>query len=420
MADAAAGAPVLEPPREVERRGALDRLAAFRFTYLALFGFLVLYVISVQLAEVLLDRHFESAVASASHVEASEGQVVARIQQGVARAVRGSPWLRFGGVRVTPIVLGADGSTLYVGPHAVATPAGSDPVASLDEARRVLPVSTEVVSYVPHGSILANGILVLYAALLVQLLFVRSRTLARREAALLAQALEARDATAHRAERIEAELRAVRERLAAVEPGHETRSQEIRALESERAELQRQLDELARREEALRHDTGQVRSLEQERRALEELLDEAQRDLNAKDEAIRSLEARLKRAAKSPSSGGRAREGEQLARRLRTLYKNLEIDDRAVQDLVDLGDEAMKLKAEENLKRLSDDADHAAVRRKVGGLPPHLSIFELGFGGKGRIYYTRGRQRRFRVLLVGAKNSQKTDLEYLSRLPREE
>ena len=62
----------------------------------------------------------------------------------------------------------------------------------------------------------------------------------------------------------------------------------------------------------------------------------------------------------------------------------------------------------------------AAVRRKVGGLPPHLSIFELGFAGKGRIYYTRGRTRRTRVLLVGAKNSQKTDLEYLSRLPKEE
>ena len=73
----------------------------------------------------------------------------------------------------------------------------------------------------------------------------------------------------------------------------------------------------------------------------------------------------------------------------------------------------------QNPLRLSDDSDHAAVRRKVGGLPPHLSIFELGFAGKGRIYFTQGRQRRFRVLSVGAKNTQKTDLEYLSRLPRE-
>ena len=102
---------------------------------------------------------------------------------------------------------------------------------------------------------------------------------------------------------------------------------------------------------------------------------------------------------------------------MRTLYKNLEIDDRAIQDLVALRDEPMRLKAEEGIKRLVENPDSAAVRRKVGGLPPQLSIFELGFAGKGRIYYTKGRQHRVRVLAIGAKNTQKTDLEYLSRLP---
>ena len=123
----------------------------------------------------------------------------------------------------------------------------------------------------------------------------------------------------------------------------------------------------------------------------------------------------LKRAARG-GGGSRARESDLLSRRLRTLYKTLEIDDRAIDDLIALRDETMKLKAEENIKRLADDADNVAVRRKVGGLPPHLSIFELGFAGKGRIYYTKGKQRRFRVVCVGAKNTQKTDLEYLSRL----
>jgi hypothetical protein len=56
-----------------------------------------------------------------------------------------------------------------------------------------------------------------------------------------------------------------------------------------------------------------------------------------------------------------------------------------------------------------------AVRRKVGGLPAQLSIFEIGFAGKGRIYYSRGTSRRFRIMAVGAKNTQKADLEYLSR-----
>ena len=120
------------------------------------------------------------------------------------------------------------------------------------------------------------------------------------------------------------------------------------------------------------------------------------------------------------AASSRGRESEILTRRLRVLYKSLEIDDRAVEDLVALRDESMKLKAEESLKRLADESDNVAVRRKVGGLPPYLSIFELGYAGKGRIYYTKGRTRRFRVLTIGAKNTQKTDLEYLSRLDRSE
>ncbi|MBW2664958.1 MAG: hypothetical protein JRE13_01600, partial [Deltaproteobacteria bacterium] len=97
-------------------------------------------------------------------------------------------------------------------------------------------------------------------------------------------------------------------------------------------------------------------------------------------------------------------------------YKSLEFDDRAISDMIALRDETNRLKSEEAIKRLSDDADNTAIRRKVGGLPPQLSIFELGFAGKGRVYYTRGGQQRFRILAIGAKNTQKTDLEYLSRL----
>ena len=107
-----------------------------------------------------------------------------------------------------------------------------------------------------------------------------------------------------------------------------------------------------------------------------------------------------------------------MSRRLRTLYKTIEIDDRAVSDMVALGDEALKLKAEESIKRLADAADNVAVRRKVGGLPSHLAIYELSFARKGRIYYAKGKTRRFRILSVGGKASQKVDLEYLSRLGR--
>ena len=110
------------------------------------------------------------------------------------------------------------------------------------------------------------------------------------------------------------------------------------------------------------------------------------------------------------------RESETLSRRFGALYRNLEIDDRALQDFVALRDEGMKLQCEEKLKRLNDEADNVSVRRKVGGIPPHLTVFEMGFAGKGRLYYMKGAQRRFRVLNIGAKNTQNAAIEYLRKL----
>jgi putative component of toxin-antitoxin plasmid stabilization module len=176
---------------------------------------------------------------------------------------------------------------------------------------------------------------------------------------------------------------------------------------------------VAERERELTHEQASgFEELDSERQALEELLDEALADLQAKDDEIGRLETSLRRASKDAAAAesARTREADQLSRRLRTLYKNLEVDDRALSDLVALRDDSMKLRAEEVFKKLSDDVETAGARRKVGGLPPGMPVFEIGFAGKGRIYYTRGGQRRIRILCVGAKNSQKKDLEYLSRI----
>jgi chromosome segregation ATPase len=242
---------------------------------------------------------------------------------------------------------------------------------------------------------------------------------ARREGLRLTAAVAARDASAERAREIETELGRIQERLRKVEPGERAQAEEIRRLENERESLRRKLEQLAEREAELRAGAARASELDEERRALEDLLEEAVEDLSVKEREIQDLQGRLERAARAPASRGRGRAAEHLERRLRTLYKSVEFDDRVVQDLLALGDETQRLRAEEGIRRLADDPETAAIRRKVGGLPPQLSIFELGFAGKGRIYYTRGRQQRYRVLAIGAKNTQKTDLEYLSRLPAE-
>lgn len=400
---------------------AFDRLAAFRVTFVAIFVFLFLALVTVNGVEELLDRHFRSAVEQATRVSPSQGPIVAQIQNRVSDLVQESVWTRYLGVRVTVTVVGADGRTpLYVGGGKVVPP---PPPRSLDaamhEALRILPAISDVVVSVPPTSLLSTGIFVGYAAVLFPVLFLYYRRVARREQALVDAAVQARNLSAERARSIEEELAKVRERLGEVEPAEQSRSQAIRDLEREREGLRRKLRELAERESQLRDHASRATELEEERQALEDLLEEALEDVGQKENEISTLHDRLKTAGNKEATGGRgrSREAERLARRLRTLYKSLEIDDRAVSDLVALRDESMKLRAEEGLKRLDEDPDTAAVRRKVGGLPPHLSIFELGFAGKGRIYYTRGERGAYRVLAVGAKNSQKQDLEYLSRLP---
>jgi predicted nucleic acid-binding Zn-ribbon protein len=286
------------------------------------------------------------------------------------------------------------------------------------EWMQLLPAISDVYVSVPHGSALSAGFFVGYGAILVQTLVSYTRRIARQAQAQLSAAVAARDSSADRARSIEEELAKVSDRLREIEPAERAQAVEIETLEQERVELHAKLRELAEREGQLRATASRTGELEDERQALEDLLEEALTDVSNKDAEIGALQDRLKTEDKrqAAQSKGRSRETERFSKRFGALYRNLEIDDRAIADLVALGDESQKLRAEEVLKRLDDDPDTAAIRRKVGGLPPHLSIFELGFAGKGRIYYMRSERGGYRVLAIGGKATQKQDLEYLSRM----
>jgi archaellum component FlaC len=338
--------------------------------------------------------------------------------------VRESRWVRWGGLRVTTLVLAQDGVTwLYVdGLAERGARDGVGPTDLLTEWIDLLPARAEITTTLPHNAPLSNGILLFYASILLQVLYLSNRRSMRREAERLNAALEMRNVAARRTAEIEAELAKTRRRLIEIEPLEREQSEEVESLQREREDLHRKLEELASREEVLRNQAASAMDLTQEVRALEDLLDEATIDLDTKNDEIGRLEATLKKASKSSgrAQSSKVKAAENLARRYRTLYKTVEVDDRAITDILALGDETLRLKAEECVKRLADDADNVAVRRKVGGLPDHVQVFELGFAGKGRIYYARGKARRFRVLCVGAKNTQSADLEYLGRMSKDE
>ena len=398
--------------------GPLDRLKAFRIIYVGIFAYVVLSVGAIEVGERLLQGYFERTVADAVRVNPAQGSIVTQIQQRLHKAINASVWTRIAGVRVIPIVLGADGRTpIFLGGTTLPPPPGSNPMSAFDEAARLLPAIATVTVTLPLDSLLSGSVWVALGSILIPLLFLQYRSIALREEALLDAAMASRNASAERAVSIQSELEKVRDRLAELEPAERARAQEVSVLESERSSLQAKLRELESREQELRQRVASSTELETEREALEDLLDEAVQDLEQKEGEIRGLQESLKHAAKgTPAAAGKTKITEQLSKRLRALYANLDVDDRALRDMASLGDEGMRLRAEESLKKLDADVGTAGSRRKVGGLPPSLSIFELGFGGKGRIYYTRGKQRTFRVLAIGGKASQKSDLEYLSRL----
>ena len=100
----------------------LNRLSSFRFTYVAIFVFLILYVGTIRGAEMLLDTHFRAQVARALRVSPEDGPVIPQMQRGVRRLLRSSAWVRLGEVRVNAFVLGADGTTIYAGGPVVPPP----------------------------------------------------------------------------------------------------------------------------------------------------------------------------------------------------------------------------------------------------------------------------------------------------------
>ncbi|MDP6980099.1 MAG: hypothetical protein QF570_16090 [Myxococcota bacterium] len=400
-----------------------DRTRQFRVTYIAVVLFVFLYLFTVQVFETYLQLYFDEIVHEAVDVQASPQHPGLEIRLNLIQTIGLDRWVDFWEVDVDVRVLAADQSTwLYVAGRAqVPYDPERDPVLRSARHRELLPALEEVDVNVDHNTMLSNTILIVYATILFSTLFFYNRRIVLREEALLDDARASRDRAATRAHEIESEIATVRAQLREVEPAKQEDREEISRLQREQNELQERLDALAVREQALRAEADRAAILEEDGRALEELLEEASEDLGTKNAEIEELEKNLKKVSKIAGvSGGKSKESDLLGRRMKVLYPRLDIDARAIDDIVALGDEGTKLRAEECLKRLDEEADNRGVRRKVGGLANYLSIYELGFAGKRRIYYAKVDKGRVRVLVVGAKNTQQNDLDYISRLPKSE
>ncbi len=365
----------------------------------------ILYLGTVAALELLLGREIrrgleENLVGATRPLLEGNLRLQKAVQENVERYLERFPWGR-AGVSVRVGVQTSGGRSVY--PAAFeeekAPAEGLDPLRVAQENFRLLEEGLRVAAEarLEHNRPLSNAVLALYVAAALAVLFAHYRRAARRSRS----EEEERRRETERLAVLQAETSA---RLAAVEREREALAAETRALEerarSERLRAARNEDDFIREIEALEAKLAEHLARQEKQ----------QEEIEALKETLAGLDREQRREEKA-----RLKAEEAIRRRLATLYKNLTVNERAVQGMAELTDD-LRLKAEEVIHQLNAAPDLVSVKRKVFGKKNRETVLEVVFAYKGRLYFRRGPDRRVEVLAIGTKNSQERELEFLASL----
>jgi hypothetical protein len=193
---------------------------------------------------------------------------------------------------------------------------------------------------------------------------------------------------------------------------------QLEELQADRLQMASDIDAMKIRleEEKQKADASEEEMLE-EIIALEAKIEDREAARRQQIDRIKVLEEKLAQltAPQSKHTSRKSKPADMARKRLTTLYKGLDIHDRAVEGYTDLTEE-LKIKVEEVLMQLNNDPSGVQIKRKVFGKKNRLTVLEVVFGYKGRLYFRTREDHQVEVLAIGTKNSQQQDLGYLERL----
>jgi len=276
--------------------------------------------------------------------------------------------------------LGKSAGALFDEKGFVRTSGGADVEAFLENfSAYIHGMKVSAAGRIPVTSWLGSGLLLFYILSTVMVLYLYYRRMSDLEQRRLQDMTERLENERRSVSAVAEELEKARQSLAGVQAQENAWLKEVERLEKEKLDLESELLE-----------------------TLEETEEQKERIDALEEQVIRKPDRKVKRT----------REEQLLYTRLTRLYRNLEVDQKVVDDIVRLGDEKIKLQAEEMLKRLNDQDPGLSVRRKIAGVE-RCEAYELGFGSSGRIYYSQSVKGRYKVLRIGTKATQKKDLAYL-------
>ena len=104
-----------------------------------------------------------------------------------------------------------------------------------------------------------------------------------------------------------------------------------------------------------------------------------------------------------------------IRKRFKALYKNITVNERAINGFIDLTDD-MKIKGEEIIHKLNNDPKVVPIKRKVFSKKRRSTVQEVIFSYKGRLYFRKTKDNKIEILTIGTKNTQAKDLEFLDNI----
>lgn len=137
---------------------------------------------------------------------------------------------------------------------------------------------------------------------------------------------------------------------------------------------------------------------------------EKQEEIDALKEKIKFFERERRKEGKQKTKVYNT-----VRKRFKTLYKNISVEKRALNGFLDLTDD-MKIKGEEIIHKLNEDPNVVSVKRKVFGKKGRITVQEVIFAYKGRLYFRKKKDNQIEILTIGTKNTQAKDLEFLDNI----
>ncbi len=141
-----------------------------------------------------------------------------------------------------------------------------------------------------------------------------------------------------------------------------------------------------------------------------ELENEKQKEIDAFKEKIKFFENERLKDIKQ-----KTKLFDSIRKRFKALYKNVTINERAINGFVDLTDD-MKIKGEEIIHKLNNNPKVVTIKRKVFSKKKRSNVQEIIFSYKGRLYFRKTKDNKIEILTIGTKNTQGKDLEFLDSI----